>query len=107
MARAREVFKLSTDSARHLVSTEKKIQFWAWGSLGGASQVVFFWPTLPGPGRQSNGPIFCLNFFVETRLSSESLEPLIGFLAYLDAKLYHKIQKVVKISTTTKESWVE
>jgi len=40
--------------------------------------------------------------FVETRLSYESLEPLIGFLAYLDQKLCHKKQKVVKISTPTK-----
>jgi len=35
---------------------------------------------------------------LETRLSSEYLEPLIGFLAYLESKLWHKKQKVVKIS---------
>jgi len=40
--------------------------------------------------------------FVETRLLSESLEPLIDFLAYLDPKLCYKKQKVVKISTPTK-----
>jgi len=48
------------------------------------------------------GQYFASGFFVETRLSSESLEPLIGFLAYLEAKLFHKNQKVVNISTPTK-----
>jgi len=43
------------------------------------------------------------SFFLETRLSYESLEPLmIDFLAYLDQKLCHKNQKVVKMSTPTK-----
>ena len=41
-------------------------------------------------------------FFFETRLSYESLEPFIDFLAYLDQKFCHKNQKVVKISTLTK-----
>jgi len=40
--------------------------------------------------------------FLETRLSYESLEPLIDFLAYLDKKLCHTKQKVVKLSTPTK-----
>ena len=40
--------------------------------------------------------------FYETRLSHESLEPLIGFLAYLDKKLCHKNQKVVKNPTRKK-----
>jgi len=56
----------------------------------------FYWPKLRGPGRQSNGPIVSLKFFfLETRLSYESLEPLIDFLAYLDKKLCHTNQKVV------------
>jgi len=37
---------------------------------------------------------------METKLSTESLEPLIGFLAYLEPKLCHKNQQVVKISTS-------
>jgi len=41
-------------------------------------------------------------FFYETRISYESLEPLIGFLAYLDEKLCHKNQKVVKNPTPKK-----
>jgi len=37
--------------------------------------------------------------FLETRLPSESLEPLVVFLAYLEPKLWPPKQKVVKIST--------
>jgi len=40
----------------------------------------------------------------ETRLSHESLEPLTDFLAYLEPKLWHKKQKVVKISTPANSS---
>ena len=42
------------------------------------------------PGRELNEPFFVLKFCLETRLSSESLEPLIGFLAYLEPKLWLK-----------------
>jgi len=45
---------------------------------------------------------FFRSSFFENRLSSEFLEPLIGFLAYLETKWWHKNQNVVKISTTTK-----
>ena len=64
--------------------------------------LAYFRPSLRGPGCQSNEPIVSLKFFVEARLSYESLEPLIDFLAYLDQKLCHKKQKVVKISTPLK-----
>jgi len=76
-------------------------QFWVWGALGGASQVGVFSPFygLLCPGRPSNGPTFWPKYFYETRLSFESLEPLIGFLAYLDEKLCHKSQKVIKNPT--------
>jgi len=57
--------------------------------------VIFvFWPTLRGPGHQSNEAIFSIKFLFESRLLSESLEPLIGFLAYLETKLCHKNSKV-------------
>jgi len=62
----------------------------------------FLWPTLPGRRRQSNGPTFWPKFLLEAKLSYESLEPLIGFLTYLEPKLCHKNQKVVKTSTPTK-----
>jgi len=51
---------------------------------------LFFWPNFCVPADQSNEPILSLKFFFETMLSSESLEPLIGFLAYLEPKLCHK-----------------
>jgi len=37
----------------------------------------FYWPSLRGPGRHSNRPIVSLKFYLEIRLSYESLEPLI------------------------------
>jgi len=57
--------------------------------------VVFFssfWPTLPDPGHQTNEPVF-----LDTRLSSELLEPLIGFLAYLERIYRTKKQKIGEI----------
>jgi len=62
----------------------------------------FYGLLLPGPGRPSNGPTFWPKYFHETRLSYQFLEPLIGFLAYLDKKLCHKNQKVVKNRTPKK-----
>jgi len=62
VARAREVFKPSADSARHLVSTEKKIQFWVWGSLGGRHMWGCVWPNLPDFRRQTNEPNFSFKF---------------------------------------------
>ena len=41
-AAAGEVFKPSTDSASLLVPSQKKFQFWVWGSLVGVSQVRVF-----------------------------------------------------------------
>jgi len=101
---AAEVFKPSTDSGSLLVLSQKKkflvlgLGFF-WGDVTSGGVFAFSWPTLPGPGRQSNGPTSCPKYFLHTRLSYEFLEPLIGFLAYLDHKLRHKKQKVVKIST--------
>jgi len=86
------------DSASLLLEIEKKISFWVCGSLEGTSQVgVFcvFSLMLPGPGRQPNEPFFGSSFFY-FRVSSESLEPLVGFLAYLEPKLWIKKQKLVK-----------
>ena len=44
---------------------------------------------------------FLFKFLFEIRLSSEPLEPLIGFPSYLEAKWWHKKLKVVTISTPT------
>jgi len=106
-AAAREVFKSSTDSASLVVPSQKKqFQFWVWGSFGGASEMGVFsrfhgllYPALDA---HRMGPRFWPKYFYETRLSYESLEPLIGFLAYLDEKLCQKKQKVFKNPTPKK-----
>ena len=56
-----------------------------------------FWPLSPGPGRQSIKPFFGWSLFLETRSKSSSLEPLNGFLAYLEPKWWIKKQKLVKL----------
>ena len=76
----------------------------SWGGVTSGDVFAYLWPTLPGPGRPSNGPTFWPKYFYETRLSHESLEPLIGFLAYLDKKLFHKNQKAVKNPTPKKDN---
>ena len=100
------MFKPSTDSASLVVSSQKKNFSFGLGVLvGGVTSggvFAFLWPTLTGPGRQSNGPTFSIEYVYETRISHETLEPLIGFLAYLDQNLCHKKQKLVKISTPKK-----
>jgi len=63
-ARARELFKLSTDSGSLLVYFEKKIFYL--GSLWMTSKwglFAFFWPNLSGPGCQPNEPFFGSCFF--------------------------------------------
>jgi len=47
-----------------------------------------------GPGSQNNEPFLCLNCFNKTRLSSESLKLMFGFLAYLEPKLWLTNQKI-------------
>ena len=102
------MFKPSTDSASFLDPSQKKFSVlglgFSWRDVTSGGVLAFVWPTLPGPGRPSNGPTFWPKYFVETRLSYEFLEPLIGFLAYLDQTLCHKKQKVVKIATPKKSN---
>jgi len=109
-AAARAVFKPSTDSASLVVPNQNKIFSFGFGVLFGdvtsGGVFAFLWPTLPGPGRPWNGPTYWPKYFYETRLSYECLEPLIGFLSYLDQNLCHKKQKVVKISTPKKVTMV-
>jgi len=94
------------DSASLVVSSQKKFSVlglgFSWGDVTSGGIFVFLWPNLHGPGRPANGPTFWPKYFYETRLSHESLEPLIDFLAYLDEKLCHKNQKVVKNPTPKK-----
>jgi len=60
----------------------------------------FYGQLYPAPGANPMSQ-FLVQVFLETRLSAESLEPLIGFLAYLEPKLWPKIQTLVKICTPT------
>jgi len=86
---------------------KKKFQFWVWGSHGGVTSGGVFGLLYPALDANPMGQYFSSSFLVETRLSSESLELLIGFLANLNANLCHKNQKVVKLTIPTKETWVE
>jgi len=54
---------------------------------------------LPGPGRQPNEPHF------GSKLSSESLDSLIGFLAYLEWKVSFK-KKIGKTFAPTKANFM-
>jgi len=91
-----------------LKSKKKRFWFSVYGSLWGPLQVevfLFFWPSLPGPGPQSIGPLFWLNIFLETRPISASLEPLNDFLAYLERKIWLINQKLIKILLPQKPLW--
>ena len=58
-----------------------------WGSFG------FILAHVAWPSAQSLGQSVSLKFSLETRLKSESFEPLINFLAFLVQKLWSKINK--------------
>ena len=47
------------------------------------------------PRAQPLGQIVSLKFSLETRLESESFEPLIDFLAFVVQKLWSKINKLI------------
>ena len=47
------------------------------------------------PGAQLLGQSVLLKFSLETRLESESFEPLIDFLAFLVQKLWSEINKLI------------
>jgi len=96
---ARELFKGSNGLASLLDCTRKKI-FWfgdvdfcdwrhKWSNFG-AILVHVAWPRA-----QPLGQSVSLKFSLETRLESESFEPLIDFLAFLDHKLWSKINKLI------------
>jgi len=72
-AAAREVFKPSADSASLVVPSQKNFSVlglgFSWGDVTSEGVLAFLWLTLPGSGRQSNGPTFWPKYFLETRLS--------------------------------------
>ena len=83
---ARELFNGSNGTASLVDCTRKKIFAWGCGFFvtDDTSEVVLgsFWLMLPGLGQSVS-----LKFSLETRLVSESFEPLIDFLAFLVQKL--------------------
>jgi len=56
-------------------------------------------------GANPMGHFFGSIFFLESRLSYQSLELLIGLLAYLEPKLWLKIQNLLKILSPQKLTW--
>jgi len=91
--RARELIKLSTDSASLRLEITKNCSAWILGSLCVTSQwehVCAFLAPLPGPGRQPNANFFSLKVSFDLWLENESLEPLIDLLAHRETKLWLK-----------------
>ena len=96
---ARELFRGSNESASLLVCTRKK--------FFGSRVRIFcecchkwssFWAILAHvawPRAQPLGQSISLKFSLETRLESESFEPLINFLVFLVQKLLSKINKLI------------
>jgi len=81
-AAAREMFKPSTDSASILVPSRKIFSFGLEVILGGRHKcffLTFLWPTLPGPGRQSNGPTFWPKFLCKLGYPTSFSRPWLAF----------------------------
>jgi len=57
---------------------------------------MHIWLRLSDPGRQRQEPIFWLEILLETKLFYESLEGLIGFLAFLVQKLWPNKSKKIR-----------
>jgi len=96
---ARELFKSSNRSASLVDCTRKKI-FWLgvrifcdWRHKWSSFRVILAHVTWPRA--QPLGQSFSLKFSLETRLESESFEPLIDFLAFLVQNLWFKINKLI------------
>ena len=99
------MFKPSTDSAGLVVSSQKKFSVLGLGSLGGAWQVgVFsrFYCLFAQPWTPIEWAHVLAQIFLWSKAISRVFRALIGFLAYLDEKLCHKNQKVVKNPTPKK-----
>ena len=95
---ARELFKGSKESAS-LVDYNRKNIFWLgvrlfcdWRHKWSSFRVIL--SHVARPGAQPLGQSVSLKFSLETRLESESFEPLIDFLAFLVQKLWSKINKL-------------
>ena len=96
---ARELLNGSNRSASLVDCTRKKIFAWGvrvfceWRHKWSSFRVILAHVTWPRA--QPLGQSVSLKFSLETRLESESFEPLIDFLAFLVQKLRSKINKLI------------
>ena len=91
----------SFDTLDDLLRFRQKKIFFGWGlqifcewhhkwSSFGAILAHVTWPRVQPLGRSVS-----LKFLLETRLESKFFEPLINFLAFLDQKLWSKVNKLI------------
>ena len=96
---ARELFKGSNGSASLVDCTRKKVFGWGmrifcdWRHKWSSFRVILAHVTWPRA--QPLGQGVSLKFSLETRLESESFEPLIDFLAFLVQNFWFKINKLI------------
>ena len=96
---ARELFKGSNGSASLVDCTRKKIFAWGmrvfceWRHKWSSFRVIL--ADVAWPRAKPLGQSVSLKFSLETKLESESFEPLIDFLAFLVQKLWSKINKLI------------
>ena len=96
---ARELFKGSNGSASLVDCTRKKFFGWGlrifcdWHQKWSSFRVIL--AHVAWPRAQPLGQSVLLKFSLETRLESESFEPLIDFLAFLVEKLWSKINILI------------
>ena len=96
---ARELFKGSNGSASLVDCTQKKFFGWGcgffvtWRHKWSSFRVIL--AHVAWPRAQPLGQSVSMKFSLETRLESESFEPLIDFLTFLVQKLWSKINKLI------------
>ena len=96
---ARELFNGSNGSTSLVDSTRKKFFGWGvrifcdWRHKWSSFRVIL--AHVAWPKAQPLGQSVSLKVSLETRLKSESFEPLINFLAFLVQKLWSKMNKLI------------
>ena len=96
---ARELFKGSNRSASLVDCTRKQIFGWGvrifcdWHHKWSSFEVIL--AHVAWPRAQPLGQSVSLKFSLETRIKSESFEPLIDFLAFLVQMLWSNINKLI------------
>jgi len=96
---ARELFNSSNGSASLVDCTRKKFFAWGvwflceWRHKWSSFRIIL--AHVAWPRARPLGQSVSLKFSLETRLESESFEPLVDFLAFLIQKLLYKINKLI------------